>query len=752
MRLLYFLIFSLLINHAYGQLEGANWHFGDGQAISFNGGTLTQSTSSIYSGFYIKPATISSSTGELKLYADQNQVYSSDGEPLPNGYFSDYGFESILIPDPGNPDRYYLIRSRSTQGMFYSVIDMTLNGGMGDIPEGLKEINLYNLGGHLMVISKADAIGYWLISADNDFDGDYCFIRTFDVSANGISFHAEYNQYWNLVSWAGLDDAVISNDCNMIAVSFKGHFIGLFLYDHYIGNCTAVMEESINTYTSFVNSASMAFSPNGDYLYAVGQYSVIKRFNVSVFDNETIQASSEEIALGPPGQWKDIQQAVDGNLYIFGQAGVLSRISNSNEPDPTFESSILTFSNFEHTFFPIIPHLACGQSFLINPQTNDVCLGETTDFELSATFTPDSVLWNFGDPNSGELNTSDLVNPTHFYAQTGSYNVSASAWLDGVEFTFDLVANVYAYPETNLLENQTICQGQVITLDAGIAETYEWSTGSTDQQITVSQTGTYSVIASNGICSVESIAEIEVIPQLIFGLGDDIVVCDEPSVLLTANQAVVWNNGTTSPQITVNESGFYSATAENECFSITDTIEVLFINVPPNLLPENLEACWGDTLYFYTGIPEAQVYWENNNTLEGDSLQVTSSGSYNVSYTYLGCPANDVVNIEYFPLINPVIFQMPNVFTPNGDAQNDFYHPINPYSMDDPCTMTYLESNMRIYNRWGGLISDGECSWDGFIENNPAAEGVYYYLIELKSTCLGREHIKNMEGDFTLKR
>ena len=36
--------------------------------------------------------------------------------------------------------------------------------------------------------------------------------------------------------------------------------------------------------------------------------------------------------------------------------------------------------------------------------------------------------WNFGDPGSGPLNTSNLQNPTHSYTAVGSYNVRLIVW------------------------------------------------------------------------------------------------------------------------------------------------------------------------------------------------------------------------------------------------------------------------------------------------------------------------------------
>jgi gliding motility-associated-like protein len=67
---------------------------------------------------------------------------------------------------------------------------------------------------------------------------------------------------------------------------------------------------------------------------------------------------------------------------------------------------------------------------------------------------------------------------------------------------------------------------------------------------------------------------------------------------------------------------------------------------------------------------------------------------------------------------------LPNVFSPNGDGDNDFFVPF-PYM--------YVDSvDMKIFNRWGELIfetSDPDIRWDGksMVNNKDLTEGVYFY-------------------------
>ncbi len=75
------------------------------------------------------------------------------------------------------------------------------------------------------------------------------------------------------------------------------------------------------------------------------------------------------------------------------------------------------------------------------------------------------------------------------------------------------------------------------------------------------------------------------------------------------------------------------------------------------------------------------------------------------------------------------IVKLPNVFTPNGDGENDEFM----IFVKNPKTV-----RLTIFNRWGNPvyeITETTPSWDGIINGNLAAEGVYFYeyFIETQS-------------------
>ncbi|MFN3952213.1 MAG: gliding motility-associated C-terminal domain-containing protein [Thermaurantimonas sp.] len=96
--------------------------------------------------------------------------------------------------------------------------------------------------------------------------------------------------------------------------------------------------------------------------------------------------------------------------------------------------------------------------------------------------------------------------------------------------------------------------------------------------------------------------------------------------------------------------------------------------------------------------------------------------------------------------------KMPNVFTPNGDGQNDILLPIR--------WSDVLGGTITIYNRWGQMVyqSDAlafsERGWDGTDQysGQPCAEGTYFYVLSVQMDSEDEPVITNYKGNVTLFR
>jgi len=85
---------------------------------------------------------------------------------------------------------------------------------------------------------------------------------------------------------------------------------------------------------------------------------------------------------------------------------------------------------------------------------------------------------------------------------------------------------------------------------------------------------------------------------------------------------------------------------------------------------------------------------------------------------------------------NCPFFELPNVFTPNGDLVNDTFRV---FRNDDKCTRFIESVNFKVVNRWGREVfvfnssqAEGEANllidWDGRTNDGTAlATGIYYY-------------------------
>lgn len=88
-------------------------------------------------------------------------------------------------------------------------------------------------------------------------------------------------------------------------------------------------------------------------------------------------------------------------------------------------------------------------------------------------------------------------------------------------------------------------------------------------------------------------------------------------------------------------------------------------------------------------------------------------------------------------------YQLPNVFTPNGDGQNDLVIP-SPYRFVE-------KVEMKIYNRWGNLVfqtNNPDIRWDGrYMENNKMlSPGVYYYVCDVYEYRLSGIEVRALSG------
>jgi len=100
-------------------------------------------------------------------------------------------------------------------------------------------------------------------------------------------------------------------------------------------------------------------------------------------------------------------------------------------------------------------------------------------------------------------------------------------------------------------------------------------------------------------------------------------------------------------------------------------------------------------------------------------------------------------NLVCFDIDQCSLYQLPNVFTPNGDGSNDFFRPF-PYDFVE-------KINIVIFNRWGTIVfktEDPDINWDGKEKttNQDCSVGVYYYVCDVYEQRLGGIEKRTLHG------
>lgn len=203
-----------------------------------------------------------------------------------------------------------------------------------------------------------------------------------------------------------------------------------------------------------------------------------------------------------------------------------------------------------------------AQSVTIVPSGPIVCAGTKLDAVVTGLNGPLTYQWNTG------ATTSSI-----FINQTGFYRVTVNGFLNGVQTQVRSNWTPFlVIPATNATINPpgpvNVCPGQSATLQGSGGQffsSYSWSTGQNTRNITVNQTGDYTLTVTNnfGSCSTSTSATVHV---EVFDQGyqpavtalSPITVCQPGFVQLAGDpgfSSYSWSTGATTQNVSVLMDG-----------------------------------------------------------------------------------------------------------------------------------------------------------------------------------------------------
>jgi len=231
--------------------------------------------------------------------------------------------------------------------------------------------------------------------------------------------------------------------------------------------------------------------------------------------------------------------------------------------------------------------------------------------------------WNTGD-------TTTSINVT----TAGTYTVIVSNACGSDTTT--ITVNTLPSPTAVLSASgpTTFCVGDSVILTASGGNSYLWSTGSTATSITVTTSGTYSVVVTDacGSDTTTQVVSTSPAPTSAITASGPTTFCAGNNVTLTASGGgtYLWSTGATSSSITVGSAGTYTVLVSNSCGSDTSsqTISVLPLPVATISASGPLAFCTGGNVTLTAGGGGPYV-WSTGST--ANSIVVSNPGSYTVA-------------------------------------------------------------------------------------------------------------------------
>ncbi|WP_129021477.1 gliding motility-associated C-terminal domain-containing protein [Edaphocola flava] len=577
-------LFSFDLSAQYNQPQNKIWAFGNHAGYNFNTNTAfsTQINANECS------ESVCDANGNLLFYTDGNTVWDAGNNPMPsaNPLFppalanltQSTAQGALVIPFPGNSNRYYLFsltaqESANNAGgkLYYSVIDMSLNNGMGDVVPGLAHIAAdTGLSEHMIAIPSCNSV--WILVHGRttptfkayriDQNG---FNATPVLSTAGVTGFAPPG----ISGYQGnnfhiVGQMTVSADYKQIAATyFRGNYVELYGFNNTTGQVTARgVVDSVNDSYGFYG---VSFSPDGNRLYVSNCAAniALKAFNQYNLALPTIiQIRNSKVYLGAcNASITQLQTGPDGKIYFNG--GYISKMGSISFPNllgtacgfnpqaVNLISGTNTFASFHNTIMQ--PILLSNDTIALRWKDTSVCPGTTV--QISARSGGSDYVWSNGSGGSAiSVNT-----PGTYWV---SYIKNCTLYTDTLVIRSN-TARLDLGPDT-LVCNSFYLYPKI----TGTASEIRWQDGSTRNFYPVAESGPYKMEAIISGCPLSDSVYVDMI-SLYQDLGKDMFFCAEeairvPLTVQVPNQAsVLWSNGSTGNLIIATQPGTYGVTVSH---------------------------------------------------------------------------------------------------------------------------------------------------------------------------------------------
>lgn len=759
--LLPIVLIHFFVSTLYSQPQTNNWFFSGRNGLNFSSGNPVN----IPGGQIIVmegASAVSDKTGQLLFYTDgitvwnKNHGIMSNGQGLSGGYGSSTQ-SCIIVPKTRDEKQYYIFTTDDEwgpRGLQYSIVDMSLNGGLGAVT--IKNSPLVTrCSEKVTAVRHCNKKDYWVITQKGGTNAYYAYLAT-ENGVNPNPVISNTGSFLPIGYYTMAGQLKSSPDGKKIVAINKT--IGVELSD--FNNQTGVLS---NTNELFENNNSghygAEFSNDSKMLYTyihgywddvdITRYSGVFQFNISLPSIQQIRSSKFEVFRQQPlNAGSSLQRANNGKIYLNQyEKSYLSAI-NSPEISGTgcnFIEMAVTLPNIGKASLPnfINDYNTSTDSFRVN--NTGTCINLPISFSYTVTGDVTALLWDFGDPLSGSQNSSTIANPSHTFSSANNYTIRLIKYSPCGNDTLTkqiIVGDL----QVNLGSDTTICENSSYTLipQTSGATSYLWQDGSTNSTYSASSSGVYWLQVSNNTngCIKRDSIILSTKPLPILNLGRDTTLCPGASLQLNASNSgaqYIWQDNSTSQTFLVSNPNTYWVEVNLNGCRKRDTINVTSLTKPQFSLGPDQYLCPGLTLLLSPNLNNVNYTWQDGSS--NNTYLINKNGIYYLDISNSCGTFRDSINI----LPGNCTIYVPSGFTPNNDGLNDKFQALG--------TGLVSEFELVVFDRSGQLLfrtKDKNGYWDGDFKGNKMPSAIYVYMIMYKE--LNRTEKKILKGTFLLAR
>ncbi|MBS3914944.1 MAG: gliding motility-associated C-terminal domain-containing protein [Bacteroidetes bacterium] len=582
-----FLLFFLLMLYGGSQISAQEkymnqWYWAEKSALDFNSGNA-QIKSHPYRGYSTASACIAEKiTGDLEFYTFGEEIYNFKHEiigstGIPFAKVTDL----VVIPDAEKDRIYTLVLLEQigvgNQRMRAFEIDMQANDGKGKLTgeNSVGSKSPDNLMNRFSAVKHCYLNGYWIQTIANSG-----VFKAFYINGSGhisdpvITAH---NQLFP-VNYAGQMGASPDGKwlCFTPYSDLPENAPYLFKFNTRCGTFDANFAQELHAEKNWTRAHGVAFSPNNKLLYITYGYqeSQLVQYEIENISNYFLIAES-------PENFNQMALAPDGKIYISTHiSGIPSnKLDVIEKPNNigkgcSYKGDIIRTVGVTNFHMPKFISSWNGEcrikgDFEVKIGENH-CAGSPIEFDIISDEMPDSLLWDFKDPNTPGV-VSYLKNSIHIYSKPGIYFPVLIIWQCGIRDTLHFKLEVDDVTKPDLGNDRGFCKGETVTLVPANADAdlWLWNNGSRDSVLQTQNAGTYWVIAVRGKCKKMDTISISQFPTLQMILGEEYFICEDEDdlVLLDAGEGYKrykWQpTNDTTQWIIVDKTGEYFVFVED---------------------------------------------------------------------------------------------------------------------------------------------------------------------------------------------